>query len=1163
MTSTPKTAGKHVPQECESASPSPLAGGHKASFKNTKSTKLARRARSFKDEFLEKISAMRSPGGIGVRSASPKGRPIKHHEQDVDHAHAQAQIVLRADKGPAHEFDALAKQIQVTLKHFLDVISKNKLEMLPGNGTIVLDTVWHINLLVKSSMGDDYSPSVRSATHRMYQSVARLIKLCDDALLDTSCLEEKTVAEVVQVVEDSVKDLIRLCQERIAHTHAHVTHNAHKSTARNSYANISTDMNSQRNSLPDIPLTPREREILEQTSRNPGMVRGSHSSESILRDSTPPPKPPLPGAGTPPPPLPPKTRQRIGQHARHLEFDTFNSSLERVSLHSRSPEDSSSLLSASGGSMDSVLNQSREEEEISALMDQNVDDSDTALENDLHDIEDGNCYGSNGNCNWDDTSDNCYITLTNQRNDHHVNHFQYNRLSNTDSGIVSIDSQSQRNSSCSKRSSQQSTHWSHSTTTKSSSITSSSLEMTKSESVVQNLSQVVETTSSTTSSSISTMSKNSLMLQLDEVDGGLLPYDENTPPAIPMKTRRNKERLPSPYDNVPEVSDGEKIVTCLMHQSQQSLSTSASISSSICVDNGKPPPLPPKKKHMFQSVAYSVMAYMEMFGNCSHNNDQEFMRHSMHVAWPPSPTPPGLPTTQSCSFAHTTSRTAHSQMHSLIVAHPSGDSSPISSPMKSPNLPPTPQSAGITGLPPALPPRKSRNSYKSPPSTPQSTISSVPEIKTPVEPLPDLLENTPKSEDEQKDEETELDLMEETDIAKYLIRKKPEDDGYDIRGGTIDALIIEATKGSKSGYSYQEAFLTTYRTFVTPFDLIGKLIRRYNYFYCQPDKKPRSRESFALLVRVVNDLTANDLDSTLQQKLMDFVQLLITGGELTLAKALRVKLIEKHLAKELSQRKDHHNTLHTVGLLGPGSCTILDFKSEQIAEQMTLLDAELFQKIEIPEVLIWAQEQNEERSKNLTRFTEHFNKMSYWARTRILECDGKDREKYFMKFIKIMKHLRKINNFNSYLALLSALDSAPVRRLEWQKHVQEGLKEYCALIDSSSSFRAYRQALANASPPCIPYIGLVLQDLTFVHIGNSNLLPNNYINFSKRCQQHNIVENMKDFKKCLSNSSTTYTFKKNDRIIAFFGDFEQYISEDAMWQMSENIKPRGGKKTAT
>lgn len=48
----------------------------------------------------------------------------------------------------------------------------------------------------------------------------------------------------------------------------------------------------QRNSLPDIPLTPQDRLTLEQTSAP--LVRSSHSSESILRDSSPPPKPPLP-----------------------------------------------------------------------------------------------------------------------------------------------------------------------------------------------------------------------------------------------------------------------------------------------------------------------------------------------------------------------------------------------------------------------------------------------------------------------------------------------------------------------------------------------------------------------------------------------------------------------------------------------------------------------------------------------------------------------------------------------------------------------------------------------------------------------------------------------------------------------------------------------------
>lgn len=114
----------------------------------------------------------------------------------------------------------------------------------------------------------------------------------------------------------------------------------------------------------------------------------------------------------------------------------------------------------------------------------------------------------------------------------------------------------------------------------------------------------------------------------------------------------------------------------------------------------------------------------------------------------------------------------------------------------------------------------------------------------------------------------------------------------------------------------------------------------------------------------------------MQQKLMNFVHELISHGELTLAKALRVKHLERHEAKEKS-KKNMGNIISSL-TLGPRNSTLLDFKSEQIAEQMTLLDAELFMKIEIPEVLIWAQEQNEERSPNLTRFTEHFNKMSYW-----------------------------------------------------------------------------------------------------------------------------------------------------------------------------------------
>lgn len=45
------------------------------------------------------------------------------------------------------------------------------------------------------------------------------------------------------------------------------------------------------------------------------------------------------------------------------------------------------------------------------------------------------------------------------------------------------------------------------------------------------------------------------------------------------------------------------------------------------------------------------------------------------------------------------------------------------------------------------------------------------------------------------------------------------------------------------------------------------------------------------------------------------------------------------------------------------------------------------------------------------------------------------------------------------------------------------------------------------------FSGLVLQDLTFVHIGNQDCINPGIINFSKRWQQHNIVVNMKRFKK--------------------------------------------------
>ncbi|XP_053543747.1 rap guanine nucleotide exchange factor 1b isoform X10 [Ictalurus punctatus] len=403
-----------------------------------------------------------------------------------------------------------------------------------------------------------------------------------------------------------------------------------------------------------------------------------------------------------------------------------------------------------------------------------------------------------------------------------------------------------------------------------------------------------------------------------------------------------------------------------------------------------------------------------------------------------------------------------------------------------------------------------------------------------------------------KEEVDELSLVDHKEIMSRITRKAEGDDGPDVRAGSSDILLVHATETDRKDLVlYCEAFLTTYRTFITPEDLIKKLHYRYTHFCHSPDtfKKRVSKNTFFVLVRVVDELCVVELTEDILRQLMDLVFRLVCNGELSLARVLRKNILDKVEQKRLLQ---HTHVLQPLAARGvsarPG--TLHDFRSHEIADQLTLLDAELFYKIEIPEVLLWAKEQNEEKSPNLTQFTEHFNNMSYWVRSIIIQQEkAQDREKLLLKFIKIMKHLRKLNNFNSYLAILSALDSAPIRRLEWQKQTSEGLEEYCTLIDSSSSFRAYRAALADVEPPCIPYLGLILQDLTFVHLGNPDLIDGK-VNFSKRWQQFNILDSMRRFQQ------VHYELKRNDDIVAFFNDFSDHLAEEALWELSLKIKPR-------
>ncbi|XP_004392686.1 PREDICTED: rap guanine nucleotide exchange factor 1 [Odobenus rosmarus divergens] len=622
-------------------------------------------------------------------------------------------------------------------------------------------------------------------------------------------------------------------------------------------------------------------------------------------------------------------------------------------------------------------------------------------------------------------------------------------------------------------------------------------------------------------------------------DGPSAPGQQvDTPPALPEKKRRSAAsqttdslgcrvsygRHPSQYDNISEddpqnPASGPSVpftpFAAILPFQQGGSSASVEFVGDFAVsestgDPEKPPPLPEKKnKHM--------LAYMQLLEDYSEPQPSMFYQtpQSEHIY----------------------------QQKNKLLMEVYGFNDSFST-----------EASQDLAPPPALPPKQRqlespamKDGHPRGPSSASSTAGKESRDGDRASRSPDGSELARSEE-----EVDELSLIDHNEIMARLTLKQEGDDGPDVRGGSGDILLVHATETDRKDLVlYCEAFLTTYRTFITPEELIKKLQYRYEKFspFADTFKKRVSKNTFFVLVRVVDELCLVELTEEILKLLMELVFRLVCNGELSLARVLRKNILDKVDQKKLLRCANSDQPLAARGVAArPG--TLHDFHSHEIAEQLTLLDAELFYKIEIPEVLLWAKEQNEEKSPNLTQFTEHFNNMSYWVRSIImLQEKAQDRERLLLKFIKIMKHLRKLNNFNSYLAILSALDSAPIRRLEWQKQTSEGLAEYCTLIDSSSSFRAYRAALSEVEPPCIPYLGLILQDLTFVHLGNPDYIDGK-VNFSKRWQQFNILDSMRCFQQA------HYDIRRNDDIINFFNDFSDHLAEEALWELSLKIKPR-------
>jgi son of sevenless-like protein len=198
---------------------------------------------------------------------------------------------------------------------------------------------------------------------------------------------------------------------------------------------------------------------------------------------------------------------------------------------------------------------------------------------------------------------------------------------------------------------------------------------------------------------------------------------------------------------------------------------------------------------------------------------------------------------------------------------------------------------------------------------------------------------------------------------------------------------------------------------------------------------------------------------------------------------------------------------------------------------------------------------------SLREHANHFNRVTHWiASTIVLEEDLGKRRKIVKKWIKIGQHFKELNNFNSMSMIVGGLEGqAAVFRLKnmfegistWSKNL---LRELQGIVTHERNFAKIREMQSRGVHPLIPYTGVFLSDIAFVHDSNygSEDTPRGVIDWKMMTQLHQSISEMWKWK------TISYDFPVNlplvRKLLASIEASQAYSSED-LYKKSLKLEP--------
>ncbi|XP_026156301.1 rap guanine nucleotide exchange factor 5 [Mastacembelus armatus] len=240
---------------------------------------------------------------------------------------------------------------------------------------------------------------------------------------------------------------------------------------------------------------------------------------------------------------------------------------------------------------------------------------------------------------------------------------------------------------------------------------------------------------------------------------------------------------------------------------------------------------------------------------------------------------------------------------------------------------------------------------------------------------------------------------------------------------------------------------------------------------------------------------------------------------------------------------------------------LLGINTWDVAAALTHLDWTLFKSIHEQELVYYtlSRAPGTGHTAALSVLLQRCNEVQQWVMSEVLMCVSLNkRVQLLKKFIKIAAHCKAQRNLNSAFAIIMGLNTAAVSRLNqtWDKcpgKFKKLFSELELITDPSLNHKAYREAFKRMKPPKIPFMPLLLKDITFIHEGNKTF-HDNLVNFEKL---HMIADTVRMIRHCQSDQPGNEVIGADSAEVRASVHYLHIIdNQQTLFELSHKLEPR-------